>query len=59
MFQMYESKNSGSESLGSYGNVFKSINLSLLRLKKEQCSLCMIYNEGDAGMKAELEDKYQ
>ncbi|CAG9769284.1 unnamed protein product [Ceutorhynchus assimilis] len=34
-------------------------NLSFLRPKKDQCSLCLSFKEGDAAIKEDLKDKYE
>lgn len=45
-------------SYSTYRDVFKSMNLGFHRPKKDKCSLCMSYREGDDVTKQRLESKY-
>lgn len=42
----------------TYRRVFKSLNLSFHHPKKDQCSLCSSYKEGNAEKKAELQEAF-
>ncbi|CAG4989572.1 unnamed protein product [Parnassius apollo] len=45
-------------SMTLYRNVFKGMNLSFHKPKKDQCSLCMTYREGTSEVKEKLQNKY-
>lgn len=45
-------------SIDFYRKVFRSLNLSFHRPKKDQCSLCLSYKQGDESCKEKLKDKY-
>lgn len=45
-------------SMTLYRNVFKSMNLSFHKPKKDQCSLCVTYREGTSEVKEKLQNKY-
>ncbi|CAG9763464.1 unnamed protein product [Ceutorhynchus assimilis] len=42
----------------TYFRVFESLNLSFHDSRKDQCSLCLSYREGDANKKLEFQDAY-
>ena len=42
----------------TYRNIFKSMNLSFHKPKKDQCSLCINYREGGEDKKKLLEETY-
>ncbi|CAG9768645.1 unnamed protein product [Ceutorhynchus assimilis] len=52
-------KNTNIPSLTTYRRIFKAKNLSFLRPKKDQCSLCLSFKEGDAAIKEDLKDRYE
>lgn len=45
-------------SITTYRNIFRSKNLSFHRPKKDQCSLCITYKQGDEHTKLKLKDLY-
>lgn len=45
-------------SITTYRRVFKSLNLSFHSPKKDQCSLCMMYKQGDTETKLKLEEMF-
>jgi len=44
--------------IATYTKVFKEMNLSFHRPKKDKCTLCTTYREGDNDIKAKLEEKF-
>ncbi|KAJ8866849.1 hypothetical protein PR048_032710 [Dryococelus australis] len=61
MYNMYLNDIQTGESKGSlelYRQVFRSLNLSFIRPKKDQCSLCMSYREGTVEAKQILEETF-
>ncbi|CAG9765876.1 unnamed protein product [Ceutorhynchus assimilis] len=46
-------------SIDLYRKVFRSLNLSFHRPKKDQCSLCMTYKQGEEDVKEKLKDRYE
>lgn len=46
-------------SISTYHKIFNKLNLAFYRPKKDQCSLCMTYREGDVATKEKLQDRYQ
>lgn len=53
----HKGENMSSES--NYRNVFRTMNLSIHRPKKDKSSLCEMYRQGDEATKEKLEDKYK
>ncbi|CAH0547290.1 unnamed protein product [Brassicogethes aeneus] len=52
-------KNTNIPSFTTYRRIFKAKNLSFLRPKKDQCSLCLSFREGGVSIKEDLKDKYE
>nr|CAH7740783.1 unnamed protein product [Callosobruchus chinensis]CAH7760212.1 unnamed protein product [Callosobruchus chinensis] len=46
-------------SFSTYRKIFKSKNLSFLHPKKDQCSLCLTYRDGDETIKENLKNRYE
>lgn len=61
MYELYLLENNDQEaaSLSTYTRVFKGMNLSFHNPKKDQCSLCLSYRNGDDEAKRNLEERYQ
>lgn len=62
MYVMYQADTTGNPMKGGYTlyrKVFKSMNLSFHRPKKDQCSLCMSYKNGDEECKQKLKSEYE
>lgn len=60
MYEMFLEESLEHETSSStYRRVFKTKNLSFHCPKKDVCSLCITYREGNETKKAELERKYQ
>lgn len=46
-------------SIDLYRKVFRSLNLAFHRPKKDQCSLCMTYRQGEEAVKEKLKHRYE
>ena len=59
MFYLYKEENEQPKcSYHTYRRVFKSLHVSFHHPKKDQCSLCLSYREGNAAKKLELHDEF-
>lgn len=60
MYDMFceEYKGADKASYSTYCRVFKEKNLSFHHPKKDQCSLCMTYQQGPESVHTELKDRY-
>lgn len=61
MYRMFCAEHKGRKipSMVKYSNVFHRLNLSFHRPKKDKCSLCSMYREGDSSVKEKLQKQYQ
>lgn len=59
MYDMFRNEHEGNaSSYQTYHAVFSKLKLSFDHPKKDQCSLCLTYQEGDVAKKRELEERY-
>lgn len=58
MYSMFLEEYGTQVSFNLYRSVFKEMNLSIHRPKKDQCSLCVTYREGTAEVKEKLHFRY-
>lgn len=56
--ELEESYSDTKPSLSTYRNIFKSKHLSFYRPKKDLCTLCIMYKQGDDKIKEELRERF-